>query len=52
MRRPDGTWIKPPPTYEPIQTMCKYFNGLHSVFLNCGNTSNIILSVVKECSLE
>ncbi|CAO1371188.1 unnamed protein product [Diamesa serratosioi] len=21
MRRPDGTWIKPPPTYEPIQTM-------------------------------
>lgn len=24
MRRPDGTWIKPPPTYEPIQTMCEY----------------------------
>lgn len=31
MRRPDGTWIKPPPTYEPIQTMCKYINSLYFV---------------------
>ena len=23
MRRPDGSWIKPPPSYAPIQTMCK-----------------------------
>lgn len=31
MRRPDGTWIKPPPTYEPIQTMCKYINTVVSI---------------------
>lgn len=23
MRRPDGSWIKPPPSYAPIQTMCE-----------------------------
>lgn len=23
MRRPDGTWIKPPPSYPPIQTSSK-----------------------------
>lgn len=25
MRRPDGTWIKPPPPYAPIATSCKFF---------------------------
>lgn len=26
MRRPDGTWIKPPPPYPPIQSSGKAFN--------------------------
>lgn len=26
MKRPDGTWIKPPPNYPPISTACKRKN--------------------------
>lgn len=41
MKRPDGTWIKPPPNYPPISTACKekkYYKNLqiNKVFLWCG----------------
>lgn len=33
MRRPDGSWIKPPPSYAPIQSMCKYLNELKQIHM-------------------
>lgn len=55
MRRPDGSWIKPPPQYEPIQTMCKLrinlFFIICSVYFKRKEFLVIDLSIVPEKAL-
>lgn len=34
MRRPDGTWIKPPPPYPPIQSSGELKEKLQNLYFN------------------
>lgn len=42
MKRPDGSWIKPPPNYPAIRTPCKYFfySLVHPIPLFSKSTAN------------
>lgn len=52
MRRPDGTWIKPPPPYSPIATSCKFIIFSYKLNTYVYSVYRVFTHVTQSCYID